>query len=295
MITPAPISVRGLTKRYGTTAALSDLSLEVPRGSIYGLLGTNGAGKTTTFRCLLGLLRPSSGAALLLGLAPGPPVFERVAYVPEQCALYDWMRGSEVLEMTRVAHRSFDALRARELTERFRLDVRKRVKHLSKGQKTALALVAAFAARPEVLVLDEPASGLDPVHQRDVLDLIIDAAAGGVTVLLSSHQIGQVERAVDRVTILDRGRVVLEGELDALKQEEKIVEAVFDHEPPALDAFARDGRVRSLVQNGRVVRLYARAEGETIAREIGALGPKSTRVLDQNLEDLFLLAVGRSE
>ena len=172
----------------------------------------------------------------------------------------------------------------------FGLDERKKVRSFSKGQRTALMLVLAFCTRPEILVLDEPASGLDPVHQRSVLDLVIDAAAGGATVIFSSHQITQVERAADRLAVVKGGKLILEGDLDTLKSSEQIVEAIFER-PPTLNGFASDPRVRRIEQSGRVVRVHVRHDGEGFAHALAALGPKHVEILDQSLEELFLNAV----
>src|ERR1700730_26329 len=197
------IEIDHLTKRYGTTTAVDDVTLQIPKGSVCGLLGPNGAGKTTTFKCMLGLARPSSGTVRFDGVPLAPETFERLAYVPEKSMLYEWMTGTGHLEGVRCSYARYDPARAAELIALFGIDERKKVRALSKGQRTALMLVLAFCIRPEILVLDEPASGLDPVHQRSVLDLVIDAAAGGATVIFSSHQITQVERPADRLAIVN--------------------------------------------------------------------------------------------
>jgi ABC-2 type transport system ATP-binding protein len=172
----------------------------------------------------------------------------------------------------------------------FSLDPKKRVSRLSKGQRTALALVVAFALRPAIMVLDEPASGLDPIHQRAVLDLLIEAAAMGTAIVLSSHQIGQVERAADRVVILKRGRVVLDGELDELRGREKLIEAVFAA-PFDPERFTADARIRRVERRGATLRLYVHADPDGVMRDVGALAPASLTLLDQNLEELFFSAV----
>ena len=174
----------------------------------------------------------------------------------------------------------------------FKLDRNKRAKRLSKGQQTALSLVLAFSFRPEILVLDEPASGLDPIFQRAALDLIIEAAANGATVLFSSHQIGQVERAADRVAILKQGRLVLDGNVDTLKGQEKVVEAIFEGSVPDSNGLIDDPRVRRVERTGRILRLYVRGDGDDFVRRLQALNPRSVDVLDLNLEDIFLGAVG---
>ena len=289
--TPA-ISIDHLTKRYGTTLAVDDLSLDIPQGSIFGLLGTNGAGKTTTFKCLLGLARPTEGRILFEGKPLEPGLFERLSYVPERCALYDWMTGAQLLEMQRRSFSRYDEKRANELVELFALDRKKKLGKYSKGQQTAMALVLAFSIHPELLVLDEPAAGLDPVHQRHVLDLIIGESAGGATVVFSSHQIGQVERAAERVAIMHRGTLRLAGEVEQLKADVKVVEATFDDEAPSLNGLAGDPSIGQIQRSGRLLRVYVRGNGDAIARKITEHRPRSIRVLDQNLEDIFLTTVG---
>ena len=288
------IEIDRLTKRYGATTAVDNLTLQIPKGSVCGLLGPNGAGKTTTFKCMLGLAQPTWGGVRFDGTPLVPETFERLSYVPEKSMLYDWMTGAEHLEVVRRSYARYDAARAAELNKLFGLDPQKRVHALSKGQRTALMLVLAFSTRPEILVLDEPASGLDPVHQRHVLDLVIDAAAGGATILFSSHQITQVERAADRLAILKDGRLILEGDLDTLKTTERVVEAIFE-QPPVLNGIAVDPRVRRIEQSGRVVRVHVRNDSEGFARALSALGPKHVEILDQSLEELFLNAVAGTE
>jgi len=285
------ITIQNLTKRFGNFTAVSDLSLEVERGSICGLLGPNGSGKTTTFKCLLGFAPATAGRMQIDGRPLEPATFERLSYVPERSALYEWMTVGQHIEMQRRSFSRFDASRAKDLLDLFKLDPNKRVKRLSKGQQTAVAIILAFSIRPDVLVLDEPASGLDPIFQRVVIDLMIDAAAGGATILFSSHQITQVERAADHVAILRSGKLVLEGVVDTLKSSEKIVEAIFDHTVPPLDGLAHDVRVRRIERSGRILRAYVHTGSDDVARQLEALGPRSVSVLDLNLEDIFLGAV----
>ena len=288
------IEIDHLTKRYGTTTAVDDLTLRIPKGSVCGLLGPNGSGKTTTFKCMLGLARATSGAVRFDGVPIIPETFERLAYVPEKSMLYEWMTGAEHLEVVRRSYARYDSGRAAELTAMFGLDPGKKVQSLSKGQRTALMLVLAFCTRPEILVLDEPASGLDPLHQRSVLDLVIDASAGGATVIFSSHQITQVERAADRLAIIKNGRLILEGDLDSLKSSERIVEAIFE-QPPSLNGVAYDPRVRRIEQSGRVVRAHVRHDAEGFAGVLTALGAKHVQILDQSLEEIFLNTVSGRE
>jgi ABC-2 type transport system ATP-binding protein len=292
MNSPYAIAIGDFSKRYGTFEAVSGLTLEVEPGSICGLLGPNGSGKSTTFKCLLGLARPTSGTLAIEGKPLAPAAFEYIGYVPEKSALYEWLTVAQHLEFNRRAFRSYDQKRAEELIDLFKLTRNKKVGKLSKGQHTALAIVLAFSTRPRILVLDEPAGGLDPVFQRVVLDLIIEAAAGGATVLFSSHQIGQVERAADRVAILKNGKLIVDGTVDQLKGSEKIVEAIFDQGVPNVDGLANEPSVRRIERSGRMLRLYVRENSAEIASRVQALSPKNVSVLDLNLEDIFINAVG---
>ena len=295
MTEPIAIAVDGLSKRFGDVTALDNFSFEVPKGSIFGVLGTNGAGKTTAFKCMLGLARADSGSTLFEGAALTPALFERMTYVHERPALYSDPRVADYLEWTRRTYARYDAQRASKLLDIFGLGLNKRVATLSKGQQSALALTLAFVTRPDILILDEPASGLDPVNQRNVLDLLIVEAAGGATIVFSSHQIGQVERAADRVAILHRGKKMLDGEVDHLKADEKVVEATFEHDAPSVNGLAADPSVRRIVRAGRLLRAFVRGNSDDVARHIAAQNPKSLRVLDQNLEDIFLNAVAASD
>lgn len=285
------ISIQHLSKSYGKFLAVDDVTIEIPTGSVFGLLGPNGAGKTTTFKCMLGLARATSGAVRFDGRELTPALFESVAYVPERSVLYEWMNGAEHLEMQRRTFKNYDAKRAKELMDLFKLDARKRVRAMSKGMRTALAIVMAFAIHPETLVLDEPTSGLDPVNQRAVLNLIIESAAQGATIVLSSHQIGQVERAADHLAVLQNGRVILDGAVDDLKSDRKIVEGIFPSETIALDGLRRDARIERIDQSGRILRLTVTSDGSGLAQALSGMGAQSVRVVDLNLEDIFLNAV----
>lgn len=285
------ISIRRLTKRYGLFNAVDDMTMEIPSGSVFGLLGPNGAGKTTTFKCMLGLAAPSSGEIRFDGALLTPDTFEHLAYVPERSALYDWMRACDHLEMQKRAFKRYDAKRASELMQLFSLDPRKRVCTMSKGMRTALAVVLAFSTQPAIMILDEPTSGLDPVNQRAVLKLIIDASAQGATIVFSSHQIGQVERAADHIAVLKDGKVVLSGAVDDLKAGAKIVEGIFESDAIAVNGLAGDTRITRFERTGRILRLTVNDGGEHIAGVLSAMGALSVRVVDLNLEDIFLNAV----
>ena len=285
------ITIEHLTKRYGSFTAADDISIDIPDGSVFGLLGPNGAGKTTTFKCLLGLASPTSGRILFDGKTLSPQTFQELAYVPERSVLYDWMTAGDHLEMTRRAYGRYSAKRAAELMQLFSLDARKRVRAMSKGMRTALSVVMAFAIEPKTMILDEPTSGLDPVNQRAVLKLIIDAAAQGTTIVLSSHQIGQVERAADHIAVLKNGQAVLTGAVDDLKAGSKIVEGIFPTDSITVNGLASDKRIARIERTGRILRLTVNAGGDELAGALSRMGAQSVRVVDLNLEDIFLNAV----
>jgi ABC-2 type transport system ATP-binding protein len=220
-----------------------------------------------------------------------PETFETLGYVPEIAVLWRQLTVGDHLAVYKRLYRSFDDATARELLDRFSLDPRKPAKKLSKGMRSALALTLAFSIRPRVLILDEPSSGLDPIHQRHVLDMMIDAAANEATVLFSSHNVGQVERAADRVAILNRGRLIVNRTIDELKTGEKIIEAVFAEAPPHLNGLADDPRILRIDQVGTTLRVVTRSESDEIAQRVFALRPRSIRTIDLNLEDIFLNAI----
>lgn len=219
------VAVSGLTKSYGSTWAVRDLSLTVGRGEVFGFLGPNGAGKTTTVKILLGLVRPSGGEARLLGRPAGDPeARRRVGYLPENFKFHDWMTGRQLLDFHgRLAGMAAEERRRRadEVIELVGLGGRgdDKIRGYSKGMTQRIGLAQAVMARPEVVILDEPTSALDPLGRREVRDIIRRLKAEGTTVFLNSHLLGEVEMVCDRVAIVDKGRVVRSGRLGEMDGE----------------------------------------------------------------------------
>jgi len=246
------IRVEGLTKRYERQIAVEGLSLVVPEGSIFGLLGENGAGKTTTIQMLLGLVKPDGGRLEVLGLDPtrqGLDVRRRTGYVPEAPVLYDWMTVAEIGWFAAAFHLDAQGTtsgyqyRYTELTRGFDLPARKKIKALSKGMRAKVSLALALASDPSLLILDEPTSGLDVLVRRDFLESMVDLAGAGRTVLLSSHQIGEVERVASHVALLHRGKLILAEPLDELKSRTFLLSVTFssrDHPAAPPDGSALD-------------------------------------------------------
>jgi ABC-2 type transport system ATP-binding protein len=217
---PNAISISKLVKTYGSTVALDELDLEVARGEVHGYLGPNGAGKTTTIRVLLGLLKPDSGRVDLLGGDPWADAVElhrRLAYVPGDVELWPNLTGGEAIDLLARLRGGMDKPRRDRLVERFDLDPTKKGRTYSKGNRQKVALVAALASDVELLLLDEPTAGLDPLMEKVFQDYIFEAKAAGKTVLLSSHILAQVEKLCDQISIIRSGKVVESGTLAEMR------------------------------------------------------------------------------
>ncbi len=215
------VELSQLSRRFGTKEALCSVTLSLPRGGVYGLVGANGAGKTTLIKHILGLLKAQSGTVRVFGLDPvADPVgaLSRIGYLSEENDLPGWMRLDELIGYTRAFYPRWDDAYAGELRQKFALDPAAKIASLSKGQKARAGLLVALAYRPELLVLDEPSSGLDPIVRRDILGAVLRTIADeGRTVLFSSHLLDEVEEVADHVTMLSRGRIVLSAPLADIK------------------------------------------------------------------------------
>jgi ABC-type multidrug transport system ATPase subunit len=236
-VTESIITVSALTRRFGARTALSAVSLSLPRGAVYGLVGANGAGKTTLIKHLLGLLRAESGSVRVFGLDPvADPVavLSRIGYLSEENDLPGWMRVDELIRYSRTFYPAWDDAYAEALRQTFALESAAKIKNLSKGQKARAGLLVALAHRPELLVLDEPSSGLDPIVRRDILGAVIRTIADeGRTVLFSSHLLEEVEQVADHVTMIHEGTIVLSAALDDIRKSHR----VGDHEPSLDEIF----------------------------------------------------------
>jgi len=292
------IETSGLRKHYGPGGqieALRGLDLHVPPGSIHGFLGRNGAGKTTAIKVLLGMARPTSGEARVFGLAAhvqdaSVEIRRRTGFVSDDKDLYDYMT---VAEMIRFTSPFFPRWR-RDLEERylrkFELPLDRKVKALSRGMRTKLALLLALCRGAELLILDEPTSGLDPAMTEEVLQALVAHVAGEeMTVFFSSHQIAEVEQIADRVTIIDRGRAVVTGALDDLKESFRRVQLVFEGDAP--DATFRTPGVARVRRKGRVLSVLSSAGAEALVDEARRLNPLSVDVAPVTLKEIFLETV----
>ena len=289
------IDAADLRKQYGAVEALRGLTLRVPAGSIYGFLGRNGAGKTTTIKVLLGMARATSGSARLFG-APveseqaGVDSRRRIGFVSDEKDLYDYMTAGEMIRFTAAFFPRWRADLEQRYLRAFELPVERKIKALSRGTRTKLALLLALCRGAELLILDEPTSGLDPAMTEEVLQaLVAHVASEEMTVFFSSHQIGEVDQIADHVAIVDRGRVAVSGELDDLRERYRRVQVVFEHDAP--DPVFRApgaGRVR---RQGRVLTVLASEDADAVVQEARAFNPISIDVLPVTLKEIFLQTV----
>jgi ABC-2 type transport system ATP-binding protein len=291
--TESVIEIKGLSRRFGSRSALENVSLTVPRGAVFGLVGENGAGKTTLIKHILGLLKAQSGSVCVFGLDPvSNPVgvLGRVGYLSEQRDLPLWMRVDEMLRYTQAFYPKWDAAYAEQLRRQFGLDPATKIKNLSRGECAKAGLLLALAHRPDLLLLDEPSSGLDPVVRRDILEAIIRTVADeGRTVLFSSHLLDEVERVSDHLAMVVNGKGVLSGQLDVIKESHHRLTLRFETaqaRPPTLAGALSvngSGREWTVICNGALSELTAAAVS------LGA------RVVDQgvpSLDEIFVARVG---
>ena len=286
------IDVRHVSRRFGPKRALDGVSLAVPRGVVFGLIGENGAGKTTLIKHVLGLFRPQEGSVRVFGLDPvADPVgvLSRLGTLSEDRDLPGWMRVHELIRYCKAFYPSWDDAYAESLREAFELDPKARVKTLSRGQQARAGLLAALAFRPELLVLDEPSSGLDPVVRRDILGAIVRTIADeGRTVLFSSHLLDEVERVGDEVAMIDRGRIVLDGTIDDVKARHRRVTIRLD-EPG--DSPPRLGAAVAVEGSGRDWSALVEGDLDRVIDDVARLGGRVVDSHAASLDEIFVARV----
>jgi ABC-2 type transport system ATP-binding protein len=289
------IDIRGLVYHYGRTEAVEGLTLRVEPGRCYGFFGRNGAGKTTTIKCLLRLLRPTAGTVRIFGLDPARDevgVKSRLTYVPDQVAFYPWMTVRSTLDYLASFRRHWNRDLEGALVSQFRLPLERRTPQLSKGQRTQLALVAAIAPEPDLLVLDEPTSGLDPIVRREFIQTVIgayqDGAPGRRTVFVSTHLIGEFEGLIDEFTIIDRGHDVLTLGADAARERFQRVHATFASEGAVPDLPG----ARGVRRQGRSLDILMPGETTGLVDRLRAHSPETLSVESLSLEEIFVAALG---
>ena len=291
------IDVTGLVKSFGRTRALDGLDLSVTPGEVHGFLGPNGAGKTTTLRVLLGLLRADAGTARLLGGDPwrdATALHRRIAYLPGDVTLWPNLSGGEVIDLLARLRGGLDNERRDVLVKRFDLDLTRKIRAYSKGNRQKVALIAALASGAELLLLDEPTAGLDPLMEAAFREAIEELRQSGTTVLLSSHILSEVEALCDRVTIIRSGRTVETGALADLRHLTRTaIDAELAGPPPDLAGLAG---VHDLDVTGERVRCQVDSEAmDEVLRRLATAGVRGLISRPPTLEELFLRHYGPEE
>jgi ABC-2 type transport system ATP-binding protein len=289
----AAIRAEGLTKRYGQTTALDALDLEIAPGEVFGYLGPNGAGKSTTIALLLGLIRPTSGHARIFDLdvrRDAPAIHRSLAYVPSEANLWPSLTGAEALAFMGNIHGSVDAPYRDTLVDRFELVADKKIRAYSHGNRQKVLLIAAFASRADVLLLDEPTTGLDPLMEQVFRACVREAHDRGQTVLLSSHILSEVEAVCDRVAMLRAGRIIETGHLDALRGLAAL-RVTAELESPVPDLSLLDG-VSNVVVDGHGLECDVTGSMEALLRVLVEAGVKHMTTREPSLEELFVSHYG---
>lgn len=288
-MTDSVITIQQLTKRFGSNAVLQGVDLNIPAGSVVGLVGTNGAGKSTLIKCLLGLLRPTTGTIRLYGEDPwnlSAPSKSRLGYVPQIVKLYPWMKVRHVVAYTSAFYDGWDSAWVESLLDRWELPREHRVAPLSSGQLQKLALVLALGHRPELLILDEPVASLDPIARREFLRSLLELSQNEQhTVLFSTHITSDLERVASHLAILKQGRIVLFDELDAVKDRVKRLRISAANDLPP--DFAVRGALRTEVIGKQALIAVADSD-ENLVGELQTQWQAEVDVEDLNLEDIFL-------
>jgi ABC-2 type transport system ATP-binding protein len=287
----APIRTEGLTKHYKDVKALVDLDLEVRRGEVFGFLGPNGAGKTTTIRSLLHFIFPTAGTATVLGLDVATHAVEvrsRIAYMPSEYSLYPKLTGAENLAYLANLRGGVDAAWVRQLAERLEVDLTRKVGDLSTGNKQKVGLIQAFMNKAELVILDEPSTGLDPLMQQELQAMIREVRDDGRTVFLSSHSLAEVERVADRVGILRRGHLVVVERVDALKRKAiRRIDLEFER-PIEAAAFETIDGVRSAETRGNSVVVSFEGSVNALLRTALEHDVVNVNSREADLEEVFL-------
>ncbi len=285
------IRVAGLVKRYGALEAVRGIDLEVRPGEVFGFVGPNGAGKSTTIRCLLDLIRPSSGSIEVLGLDPrrdGVEVRRHIGYVPGELRLPERMTSRQLVRSVGRLRGDLDEAHVEKIADRLQIELDRPTRDLSTGNRRKVALLLAFAPRPDLLILDEPTSGLDPLMQHIFLAMIDEARGDGSTVFLSSHVLSEVQRAADRVAVLRAGRIVAQGTVDDLRSRvRQRIEAWFAEDVPEAELRSIPGLVDMTIEGRRLAGTLSGPIDPVVA-VLARHRLASLVVEEPDLEDAFL-------
>ena len=281
------IELKNVTKTFGTFKALDDLTLTVPQGAVYGLVGPNGAGKSTAIRHITGIYRPDSGSITVEGLPvyENPKVKQTIGYIPDDVFYFPAATMEEMRRFYKGMYPKFDDALFERLYDAFDLPRKGQIRRFSKGMQKQAAFHLVLSCRPDILILDEPVDGLDPVMRRQVMSLILsDVAEHGTTVLISSHNLRELEDICDHVGIMDHGKMLLERSLADMQGSTVKVQLVGDV-PENLEILHE-------TSSGRLKTLVVRGDAETVSRAVAAANPDYFDVLPLSLEEIFIYELG---
>lgn len=291
------IATTNLQRRYGSKHVLAGMDLHVPRGSVYGLLGKNGAGKSTTIRILMGLIRRHGGGAAVLGLDPerrDVEIKSRVGYVAENPDFYGWMRVEEIVRLVATYHRDWDWVFSDRLMKQFNLPPRAKVKTLSKGMTAKLGLLMALAHHPEMLVLDEPMTGLDPGARREFIESILrDFQEAGKTIFVSSHLVNEIAGIVDHIGVMRGGKLMLELPAEQLYASVKAVHLMFAEQVP--DDLDCEGMLNKRINGREAIVTVHGFDPQKTPPLFQRFSPAHVAVCDLTLEDIFIALLPSDE
>ncbi len=290
------IETYDLTVYYGQQRGIKDVNLSVEKGEVFGFLGPNGAGKTTTQRVLMDIIHPTAGRAIIFGLdcqTHGTEIRKRIGYLPSELSLYPGMKCADFLDtLASLQDKAVDRAYRQELYDRLDLDPSRRMKEYSRGNKQKIGIIAAFMNKPDLLILDEPTGGLDPLVQLTVMELVREVKADGRTVFFSSHILPEVQAACDRVGIIRDGLLIKTEQVEALtKQQFKRLHLTFRELPPA-NAFVLDG-VEETGREGNTVKFVIRKEMPALMQAAARYGIEDIAAPGVTLEEIFLAFYGR--
>jgi ABC-2 type transport system ATP-binding protein len=284
------IQTTNLTKFYGKSRGIENVNINVNKGDIYGFLGPNGSGKSTTIRTLLDLIRPTGGSASIFGLdcqKDAVAVKKRIGYVPGDVSLYGFMTAEKFMAYFGGVRGRYDAATAKKYADRFDIRLDRKLKEYSKGNRQKIALIQAFINNPELVIMDEPTSGLDPLIQQTFLDLLMEEAANGRTIFMSSHVLFEVEKACNRVAIIKDGNIVAQEKVEDLqKKSGRLIDVKFNEQVDP-DTFKMEGVSRIAKHNGSI-RMTVSGNVRNVLKEIASHDVAEISIHQMSLEDIFL-------
>ncbi|NLZ52802.1 MAG: ABC transporter ATP-binding protein [Thermoanaerobacteraceae bacterium] len=287
------IKINGLDKYLGGEKILDDINIHIKKGSIFGLVGPNGAGKTTLIKCLVDIYKPEKGEVIISGenIKDNKKIKSRVGYVSDFQYFYPSFKISEIAEFYKGAYPHWNDDRYIRLMNLFKLDGKKKAKHLSKGMKTQFAIILNLSIMPEVLILDEPTSGLDPVVKRKVLNLIVEeVSTNKTTVLISSHNLGHLEQICDHIGIIHEGKILLEDSIEDLKSNVRKIQVAFKGELP--EDIKNNKHILRVDSIGRIHQIVVKDNLETVMEAIKIHNPILLETIDMSLEEIFIYEMG---